>query len=169
MCMFNALFIIDCWDDEWIRSFGAKGMRQFYGRMLDFLDQYEYEHVYLCTDKDHSVHPWIRSYWPKKRTTIALEHSDINLKRFKTTPRMAMCAGTSWPYCVHNSLFGLIHQMKWGFRVHSAPEVVRGPARGDDPITHRHFMTDHQIAWQSVDTLGVWRATSIKSFTPQLV
>ena len=166
MCMFNALFIIDCWDDAWIRSFGARHMRKFYGQMIDYLDQYEYGHVYLCTDSNHSVHPWIRSHWDKKRTTIALSHRDVNPRRLSQTANTSMCAGTSWTHCVHNNNLGILQQMKFGFRVHSAPELVRANARTNHwEISYRDFVQDTQIEWQPQGNQGLWRAARIKSFT----
>ena len=156
---FDALFIIDCWDDAWIQDFGARGMREFYGRTLDFLDQFEYDRVYLCTDSSHTVHPWFTTHF--RQHTVALTPQDVNPSK-PFAGKLALCAGTSWSHCVHNHNVGLLAQMKLGFRTHSAPELVRGPARGGYTVTHRDFMTDPMIDWQSVNESAVWRAGRIK-------
>ena len=161
MCMnFNFLFIIDCWDDAWIRDFGARNMRQFYGRMLDHLDAYEFDHVILCTDSSHSVHPWFLSQW--RHSVVCHTLQDVNV--FKPhRGQTSLCAGTSWSHCVHNSNLGLRNQMKLNLQAHSAPELVRGPARGEYTVTHRDFMTDPVIDWQPVRETSVWRAARLRS------
>ena len=156
---FDLLFIVDTWDEAWIRDFGARNMREFYGRMLDSLDAYSFDQVILCTDSAHNVHPWIATHWNNSVVCTTLQ----DLKVFRPAGKLSLCAGTSWSHCVHNHRLGLTNQMKVGLRVHSAPELVRGPARGDYTVTHRDFMSDPMIDWQPVNHSGVWRATRLKS------
>jgi len=146
---FDALVLIDCWNEEWIRKENPINAREFYGRILDFCEMLSFTHVYF-TDSTYPTHPWFLERYPDAHiidldSMLLDNHSNI------------LVGGAAWGVCLHSkitpSFLTLADQAtnKNGepvtYNIYSHPSIVDSQMSITKRIDHDDFIHD---GWEPV-------------------
>ena len=165
---FDALCLVDCFDEKFLRELCLDPWdyttRGFYGRLLDYLERFEFDRVY-ATDT-YPVHHWFRERYPQ----IEL----VNQKSFSTNivNQKLFVAGQSWHICLHSKNGTGFYHMHLRNTVYSSPHAVAHYWLNKQYVSELDFENDPYAEWTPshnhnpyLQKMKVWRLINLH--TPQ--
>lgn len=141
---FNSLVLIDCWGEDWIKKNNALHVREFYGRILDFTESYNFDKVFIVGN-GNNVHIWFKQFYPDY---INVNHIDEIKKHLNDYDSVLVC-GAAWKACLHDGHFSFPAFVNKNLNVYSSPYVVDSQMHSTEKITDEHFLND-DLPWQKV-------------------
>lgn len=158
---FDALLLIDCWGEEWIKTNGFPNTREFYGRVLDFVDKFEYDKVFFCSNPE-KTHHWFENFYS--------DHIYIEKLHKLTSPSLTnrlkpgstlLVGGAAWQFCLHYKAEINFHSLSTLYQVYSHPNIVDSHMHKKEKITSTHFFND-SLPWVEKQDLFFLPCTSSK-------
>ncbi len=142
MKKFDALILIDCWDEHWIQFEKLPNKREFYGRLLDFVSNLEFNKIFFCSGPKNQpswkTHIFLEHFYPQHRYILDIEELKENLSIGSTI----LVGGQAWQVCLHHKKelnFMLLNQF---YEVYSHPKIVDGDINSIVNIDTENFMSD---------------------------
>lgn len=159
---FNALLLMDMWNDDWARRVGAAQNRQFIARVLDFVDSLQFDVVLFC-DSNVPMHPWLLSAYPQAIGVNTVAEVNRVLKPHASI----LMGGSAWQGCLHKNPINFASlatspEPDWvgGYNVFSTPHIVDSHHLSPRVITHQNFKED-SLPWRPIFDYWLLAAGSI--------
>lgn len=152
---FDAALLIDCWEEDWLKSTGQLNARAGYGRMCDYLSYTDCELLLYSVNDGRKVHPLFQYTFPEIRRVE--EMSD--LKSILAPNSKILIGGQSFGMCVHYNPLGIMNLLSENFIVYSSPKIIN--TRFHDTYLYetrrKAFEKDDCLSWVK-QTSNIYRA-----------
>ena len=125
----DAIFLNDCWGEDWIRKEEPFGTLEFYGRIIDFLEGNKvlqdrtvgYKSPIFSNTKHHS---YTLHHWFRERYNVTELAQPEELLGYLRKGDNLLVAGASWKVCLHENEFSFSELQKINMTVWSHPDLV---------------------------------------------
>jgi hypothetical protein len=141
---FDSLVLVDCWGEEWIKKYNALHVREFYGRILDFVESYEFDKVFFVGNSS-KIHVWFKQFYPD---FISVNHID-QIKNYLNDHSSVLICGAAWKACLHQGQFSFPSFTEKNINVYTSPYVLDTQMHSTERVTDEHFAND-TLPWQKV-------------------
>ena len=138
---FDALLLIDCWGEEWIRTYSPLNTREFYGRLLDFVEKSKYDKVFFCSTP-MKTHNWFENFYSNHIYIDQLHELTEQLK----PGSILLVGGAAWGVCLHHKVDINFQSLSTVYQVYSHPDIVDSYMHKTEKITSTHFFND-SLPW----------------------
>lgn len=153
---FDAVLLIDCWNENWLKEQGCFGAREAYGRMCDFLSYSDVRlALYSCGHKSQDIHPMFREIFPELHRVETL----VPFKKFVKTGGKVLVAGQAFGMCFHYNTLGCVNLIGEGYRVYSSPKLINTDYEKDTLGRKKSFKKDKVITWTKLGS-SIYRGHS---------
>ena len=152
---FDAALLIDCWEEDWLKSTGQLNARAGYGRMCDYLSYTDCELLLYSVNDGPKLHPLFQYTFPEIRRVE--EMSD--LKSILAPNSKILIGGQSFGMCVHYNPLGIFNLLLEDFIVFSSPKIINTRFHNTFLYETRRkaFEKDHGLSWVK-QTSNIYRA-----------
>ena len=155
---FDAVVVIDVWDDYWIEKFKIFSARESYGRILDTLQYLSIGQPFFHTLHHMKIHPLFSNYFQKDLKTVETLDQFQNLIPPGSS---VLVGGGSYGGCMHLNPVGVVNLMKAKYQVFTHPGIIMLDWESENQPTYtRHIEiieNDKLVKWRS-NNLGIYRA-----------
>jgi hypothetical protein len=156
---FDALLLVDCWDENWIRKQNGLHIRQFYGRLIDYVDMFSFVNVLFASGYENT-HPWFENHYPNHRYVRNIR----DVKEVLHMNSSVLIGGAAWNYCLHYAPVSIQTLSDSGYHLYSHPEIVDTGMYDNTRVTHDDFKRDN-VPWRKVYDFYYLQAGNIQNNT----
>lgn len=143
----DVLFLNDCGNEDWIKEDKPLNIYEFYGRILDFVNPFNFEYVLGSYCGGYDTHHWFKEKYPNLIQVTNLSHFT------KIVPKNSniLVAGAAWNICLHhNKYFSFNNLHNASYNIYSHPNIVDTQRHKTNRVTDKMFLDDN---WKPVDNL----------------
>jgi len=149
MIKFDALILIDCWGENWIKSTKPKTTMQFYARLLAFVVKKEFQQIFFCSgyvnnncdSEKYRTHALFESVYPQHQYVNNLEE----LRNYLPDNSNVLTGGAAWQVCLHNKPGINFNLLRKFYDVYSHPQIVDSGMYSTKIINEDDFLSDSLI------------------------
>lgn len=142
---FDALLLTDCWLEDWIKHDRPYGVREFYGRIIDFTEHLKVSHVYFCSTPARTHH-WLENFYTNHIYVNDLKHLNTLLKENSTL----LVGGIAWNMCLHYNEKMNFNSLRKYYTVYSHPKIVDSYMYSSYRISNKDF-EENFLPWKKIN------------------
>lgn len=141
---FDALLLVDCWGEDWIKKGNGLHVRQFYGRVIDYAEMFSFVKVLFASGYE-KTHVWFENQYPNHHYVRTMDDVKNILPKYSNI----LIGGAAWNFCLHKSKVSIQTLVKGGFHLYCHPELVDTGMYSNKRVTHDDFKNDI-MPWRKV-------------------
>lgn len=158
---FDAVLLIDCWDNQWLNKEGAFNNRESYGRIADFLSLVDVRlGLYSCGGLNQDIHPIFYDVFPEMHRVESILPFEKHVK----TRSKILLAGQTFGQCFHYNKLGCLNLIKKGYKVFTSPKLIITDHETSYVSRKKIIKKDSVVNWSKLPS-GIYKANSINNLS----